>query len=750
MTKRVRATKSVPSRGTVLGVSVFLVAITWLVFGQTLGHQFVNFDDEIYVYENSAVAAGLSLHGIVWAFTHTVCYNWHPLTIISHMLDCQCYGLKPAGHHFTNVLLHTIAVILLFLNLRQMTGALWRSAFVAALFAIHPLRVESVAWVAERKDLLSGVFFMLTLGAYLCYVRRPSLARYLTVAVVFALGLMSKPMLVTLPFVLLLLDYWPLNRFAPTVSLKSKSKDLSRRKGPSRFWRLVQEKIPLLILSTGACAATLLAQGHIIDPIEKLSLPWRVGNALVTLCVYARQMVWPLRLSAFYPHPQDNLSFWEIGLSTALLVAITTGALLWRRKRPYFLTGWFWYVGMLVPVIGIVQVGSQAHADRYTYLPQIGLYLLITWAFADASASWRHGGVILKTVATIVLVIFVGCAWRQTSYWHDSLSLWTHALAVTSNNDTAHDALCDAFLREGKVDEAILHAQMAVDIRPDSSDAHNSLGVALSQRGRSDDALAQFEKVLKINPRRPRLHYNLATVLLQKGDIDGAIAHYQEELKIQPDYAEAHNNLSTALARKGHLEEALAHLQKALEINPNRTQVHYNVAMILLQKGEVDEAIANFQKELKIQPLYADAHSDLGIALSQQGRMSEAITEWQKALEIQPDNINAQSNLAWIFATHPDASIRDGPKAVNLAERVLQLSGRTNPRIFRLLAAAYAESGRFGEAIDAAQKGLQLAVTQDNSALADTLQMNIALYQNNSPLRDAGRTREHTSSNVPP
>ena len=372
----------------IVAVCIFLVATTWLVFGQTLRHDFVAYDDDKYVYANPIVTNGITVRGIAWAFTHSHASNWHPITTISHMLDCQLFGLKPGRHHFGNILLHSAAVVLLFLVLADMTGAIWRSGFVATLFAIHPLRVESVAWIAERKDVLSGVFFMLTLAAYLRYTRKQTTGRYVAVAILFACGLMSKPMLVTVPLVLLLIDYWPLQRIVDLRTLRE----------------LAVEKIPLLVLSALSCVATIVAQGGPSGDMEPFPLTWRVSNALVSYLTYIGQMFYPSHLIPFYPHPENLLPFWQIVLAIVLLVTISGEAIALRRKRPYFITGWFWYVGMLVPVIGVMQIGMQGHADRYTYLPQIGLYLLLTWSVADVSNSWRYRDELLAFGAAIVLL----------------------------------------------------------------------------------------------------------------------------------------------------------------------------------------------------------------------------------------------------------------------------------------------------------------------------------------------------------
>jgi len=357
MRKSSHSSKAIAPYWVSFGVCIFLAGIVWLVFGQTLGHPFINFDDPEYVYENPEINAGLTAHGVIWAFTHLPSPDWFPLTSISHMLDVQFYGLRAGGHHLTSVLVHTAVVILLFLVLRQMTGTLWRSAFVAAVFAIHPLRVESVAWVAERKDLLSGLFFMLTLGAYVRYVRKRRFGRYVLMAILFTCGLLSKPVFVTVPLMLLLLDYWPLRRFEQRLAIRG----------------LILEKIPLLILSLTVSVATITGQTGEVVSMEPLPFVWRVNNAFVSYVTYIWQMIWPARLAIFYPHPQNHLALWEIVVAIALLIAMTVLAFALRKRCPYLIVGWFWYLVMLAPVIGVVQVNLQGHADRYTYLAQIGL-----------------------------------------------------------------------------------------------------------------------------------------------------------------------------------------------------------------------------------------------------------------------------------------------------------------------------------------------------------------------------------------
>ncbi len=631
-------------RWVVPGVCIFLAVIIWVVFGQTMGHEFVNYDDDFYVYENPAVTRGLTLQGIIWAFTHVHCSNWHPLTWVSHMLDCQFYGLSPGGHHFTNVLLHTATAILLFLILRRMTGFLWRSAFVAAVFAIHPLRVESVAWVAERKDVLSGLFFMLTLGAYVRYAQgrsrvqsressagssglaldpRRSTLDYWLVLVFFVLGLMCKPMLVTLPLVLLLLDYWPLGRVARLHCASARqasggwrvtgekggkpSTPINREQAlnpqlPGATKRseggstLLLEKLPLLGLAVASCVVTIFAQTKTILPFENMSLSLRAGNASISCAAYLGQMFWPSGLAVLYPFTAGSVGVSEVVLSLVLLAGVSTGIFILRRRRPYLLTGWLWYLIMLAPVIGIVQVGAQARADRYTYLPQIGLYLLLTWAAADLCAGWRHRRVVLGGGAAIILVALIFCARGQTAYWRNSESLWTHTLACTSDNFIGHNNLGIALFKTGKVDEAMVHYQKALEINPDFAEAHNNLGNFLFQKGRVDEAMVHYQKALEINPDYAEAHYNLGNALLKTGNADEAIAHLQKALEINPDYADAHNNLGYALIQKGSVDEAILHFQKALQINPDYADAHKNLSNALLQKERMDKAIPHFQK----------------------------------------------------------------------------------------------------------------------------------------------------------
>ena len=702
----------------IFGICLFLAAIVWLVFGQTVHFAFVGYDDNTYVYENPDVTCGLSLNGVEWAFTHVVVSNWHPLTMLSHMLDCQLYGLNAGGHHLTNVLLHTASVILLFLALRQMTGKLWRSAMVAAVFGIHPLRAESVAWVAERKDVLSGLFFMLTLWAYVRYASRHfSLGRYLWVAILFALGLLCKPMLVTLPFVLLLLDYWPLGRFQLT----------SIRATLRALWPLFREKIPFFVLAAVLSVVEFLAQSNARIALEHLSAARRFANMIVSYGTYMREMVWPRNLGAHYPFV-PAAPIWQIVSVGALLLTFTMLAIRVARRNAYILVGWLWYLGMLVPVIGLVQVGSQSHADRYTYLPQIGLYLLLTWAAADVCGRWRYRHVALGGASVMILIALIFCARAQASYWQNSESLWTHTLASSSNNAYAHDNLGRALYDLGRKQEAMVHFRQALQVNPRYAPAQDDLGLALFQMGQKDEAIIHLRQASQINPQDAKIHDHLGNALLSLGRMDEAIIQFRQALQINPKDADAENDLGFALFQIGQKDEAITHLRQALQINPNDGKRENNLGFALFQIGQKDEALIHFQRVLQISPDDANARGILGRALLQVGREGEAIVEFQKALQINPRQPEIQNTLAWVLATAPLATLRDGRRAVELAEEANQTSSGENPLFLRTLAAAYAEAGRFDDAVHIAQRARELAQAAGQSGLVDQLDGDLKFY----------------------
>ena len=661
------ASRRSPGWRIIVSVYLFLVAITLAVFGQTIRYDFVNFDDDLYVYNSPAIKAGLTVKGITFAFISQHAGNWHPLTTVSHMLDCQLYGLNAGWHHATNVFLHIIAVLLLFQVLRKMTDAPWKSAVVAALFAVHPLHVESVAWVSERKDVLSAVFFFLTLGAYVHYAQSRSIMRYLLVTVLFVAGLMAKSMLVTAPVVLILLDYWPLNR------IRGQQADVGRP-----LLELVIEKIPLFVLSAGACVITFVLQKRATGAIPPLPLLWRLENALASYVIYIWKTLWPTRLGVFYPHPNNTLSIGQVIFAVALLVAVTAAAAIFRSQRPYLLTGWFWYVVMLFPVIGVIQVGEQGHADRYTYLPSIGLFLAAVWFTADIAKVRRSQSrlVVATAITTVLLPVLAWTAFVQTSYWRNSRTLWNHALAVTSDNDVAH----------------------------------NNLGYLCAERGELDEAISHFESAAKIRSGKTNPHYDAGSAFVQM-------------------------NLADALARKDRSDEAMVHYEEAIRLQPYYADAYYNRGNVLFAKGRIDEAIADWEWTLQLQPNDADAHTSLGNAFLRQGSFKDAIAQYEMAVALAPEDTHSRNNLAWTLATSSDDSIRDGAKAVGFAEQAVVLSGVREPQFLRTLGAAYAESGRFTEAIAAARQATAIANMQGKRGLATSLEKDLVLYRANLPLR---------------
>jgi tetratricopeptide (TPR) repeat protein len=632
-------------------VSVLLAVIVGIAFGRALGNDFVGYDDQSYVVLNPRVTNGLTLDGIQWAFTHAHATNWHPLTTISHMLDCQLYGLEPWGHHLTNILFHAAAAILLFFALRDLTGNLWPSALAAAIFAVHPLRVESVAWVSERKDVLSGVFFMLILGVYARYARGNSARSlwYITVLILLALGLMCKPTLVTVPFVLLLLDYWPLGR-------SQSSPSLGRGITKKTWSRLVFEKLPLFVLSTASCVATLLAQKQALDASLKPPFGERVGNALVSYVIYLGQMIWPARLAVLYPYPEGHLKVAPVILALLLLLVISVAFFLWRKRYPFLLVGWLWYLGMLVPMIGIIQVGSQVRADRYTYLPQIGLYLLVAWSAMELFHQLRRSRVILATAALLTITALITRSYFQTSYWQNTETLWKHATATTSNNYIATNNLAETLFQSGRFDEAISECQKALKIKPDFAAAHNNLGAALvktqrdgdgarRQTGAVDEAIVHYRKAVQIKPDFAQAWSNLGTALLLKKQADQAIENYQKALEIDPNFAEARYSLGNAFLAEGKYSESIATYEIAVRVRPDSFEAHYNLGRALATIGKTEDALKEFNEALRINGDSAQVHCALGSLLPRMGQREEAIAHLTEALRLKPDYENAKHQL---------------------------------------------------------------------------------------------------------
>ncbi len=709
--------------------------ITLVLYLPTLGHGFVEYDDQQYVTDNPLVQAGLTGRGLVWAFGFHA-GNWHPLAWLSHMLDCEIYGAQAGGHHLTNVLLHVATTILLFLVLNRMTNALWRSAAVAALFAWHPLHVESVAWVAERKDVLCAFFWMLTLLTYTRYAEKNSTARYLAALTAFALCLMAKPMAVTLPFALLLLDFWPLNRMRNSES------------GIRNLKKLLVEKIPFFALSAAGCLLTLQAQRIAIVSTAGLTISERLMHTLVAYNHYFWAMFFPVNLAVYYPYVHE-LARGLVVFASLVFATVTVTAVLNWKSRPWILFGWLWFLGTLVPVIGLVQVGDQAWADRYTYLPLIGLFVPLVWFTAEFITGRR----VLQSLSVIVSAALLATTAMQLGYWKNTRTLFEHTARVTQQNALATTILGSLLAKEGKLDESIRYYQKALSYAPNFPEAHFFLGNALDEQGQLDAAVAEYEKslwfrptqeqthifigmalgkkkkydeaighyaaALKLNPDSAVAHNNLARIYHTQGQFNMAIEHYDAALGIDPKLAIAHNNLGILLLQKGDLVEGQKQLREALRLKPGNAETEFNLALVLNQQEQWSEAAELFKKTLREHSSDPKAHYEFAVALGHLKRTREALGEYAAALLIQPDDPDALSGLAWVLSTGASAEFRNGTEAVKMAERANTLTDRTDPMKLKTLAAAYAEAGRFEEAVNTLRLAKKSAAVANRQELVN-------------------------------
>ena len=595
-------------------IVIIIAACVFAVYWQVNGFNFVNFDDPVYITTNKDIRHGLTLDGLKFAFTCVYASNWHPLTWISHMLDVEMFGLNPGMHHLTNVFLHILNSILLFLVFERMTGALWRSAAVAALFALHPIHVESVAWVSERKDVLSTFFWMLTMLAYHWYVMNKTISKYLLVALFFGLGLMAKPMLVTLPFVLLLLDFWPLRRNELSFRLIA-----TDSKHEQHIWStinlqgallLILEKTPLIVMAIIAGSETFYAQwaGGAVNSLGQVPSGMRVQNAITSYVAYLWKMIWPMHLSVFYPYPW-HFNIAVVASCLIFLAIVTFTVLIVRKRMPYLATGWLWYLGTLVPVIGIIKVGSQAMADRYTYIPLIGIFVMVVWGLRDIFCRWSYGKAALGSLALIILALLTWATSIQVATWKNSEILFSHALAVTKDNYLAQDNLGVALFDRGDVDGAIKHYRESIRLRRNYVNAQCNLGVALVKKKQYAEAFTHYRECLRINPGYSEAYYNMGVALADLGRKDEAIKQYTEVLKNYPRHENAHRNLGLLLAEKGNFDEAIAHYYKALDANPDNVGTRINLADSLLKKGSIEEALIQIKEALKIDPKNLNLHT---------------------------------------------------------------------------------------------------------------------------------------------
>lgn len=714
-------------------ICLLLALTTLVVYLPVWHHAFLIFDDLDYVSNNSIVQAGLSWAGAKWAFTTWHSANWHPLTWLSHMLDCELFGQNAGAHLLVNVLFHMANTILLFLLLLRWTGALWPGAFVAALFAWHPLHVESIAWVAERKDVLSTFFGLLSLRAYGRHVQRPSkdqrcaaganvsdrvphsrlwTSDYSLALLFFALSLMAKPMLVTLPFVLLLLDFWPLQRISRTQRRGIGSTTTFNFQF-STLWHLAWEKWPFFLLTAGSCVMTFLAQSRgAVVPLELYPFGLRAENAIVSYGRYLLKAAWPAHLAITYP--LQHWPVWQVALATAALASISLVAWSRRRESPYMLMGWLWFLGTLVPVIGVVQVGQQAMADRYTYLPLVGVFVALAYGVRDLVARFHFRTSRVSVAAGLVLGSFLVVTEHQLQYWQDTETLFGHALVVTKDDATAH----------------------------------LTLGAFFEEQGRRDEALNEFREALRVNESvfvrtlsetkfSLASHLLLATAFEQQGRRDEALEQYREALRVNHASAEAHNDLANLLDEMGRPDEALVHYREAVRLKPDAPLAHDNLGTLLIKLGQFDEAMRQYAEASRLQPDDPRTHYLMGKAWLRRGQSAEAITQFRDALRRDGNNFQTLTCLARVLASDENPRIRNGPEAVALAEQANALTDGRQPFVLDTLAMAYAETSRFVDAQQAVQKAVGIAVVAGERDSVSNMQRRLNLYQSGRPYREA-------------
>ena len=667
-----RTSKKTP----VLLAYLLLVIATVIAYAPIRHNDFTSYDDDDYITNNPNVQVGLTRQSVIWAFTTSHEANWHPITWLSHMLDCQLFGLEPLGHHLTNLFFHIANTLLVLCVLKKMTGAIWPSAFVAAAFALHPLHVESVAWASERKDVLSTFFWMLTMAAYVRYTQQRTIIKYLPIVLFFALGLMAKPMLVTLPFVLLLLDYWPLARWPqPQLPNASTRKPSKKTRAPRPvIYRLLWEKAPLFVLSAASCVVTFFVQrsGGAVVKIDLMPFDIRITNALASYVTYLAKMIYPASLAPLYP--LKYLPTWQPIISFFILVVISAIVIYWARRRPYLIVGWLWYLGTLVPVIGLLQVGVQAYADRYTYLPLLGIFIMIAWFAAELTAKWRRRklaiGISISAVLMITAALLI-CTQNQVRKWRDNCTLYKHTLAVTENN-----------------------------------------GI---------------------------MHYNYGCALLNdKEDFETAIEHFKKTLQIRPTKVSALNNWGVALQRLGKEQEAIEKWNQSIQIDPDNPNTNYHLGMALKRQQKYEDAAGHFEKSLQLKPVWY-VHSSLGDIYFQMGKIDLAIDQWTRAINLNPLTPVVLNKLAWLLTFATDPKLRDTARAVKFAQQACELTRYEQYPFLETLAAAYAADGQLPLAVQTVQKALDLALATGNKDAAAKIQKQLESYKEKQLESDKAR-----------
>ena len=716
-------------------VSIIYLALalsTLAIYWQVRQFDFVNWDDNVFVHQNPNVVSGLTTDNLQWSFGIHGPGQWHPVSWWVHQLNCQLFGVESGAHHMVNVTLHVIVTLLMLTVLWRVTQSFWPSALVAALHSLHPLSVESVAWISHLREPLSLLFWLLVIWAYSVYARQGGVMRYLLVVLLFTLGLMAKPTLITLPCVLLLMDWWPLHRFSvgPNQDNDSGHAKLVHRS----IGQLVLEKVPLLVLSFVSVYLAYLCQKSMDAVVSLESHSWgaRLANAAQSYVLYLRNMVWPTNLATLYPLPEQFSTIYVVG-SLLILLGITVTALVLWRKAPHLIVGWLWYLGTLVPVIGILKMGEMtAMTDHYMYVSLLGIYIAIAWQLA----AWVKENPKLKYMVSgfvaIVLVAFSLLSSKQIAVWRNSETLWKHTLSVVDDSSVAHNSLGDALMQSGQFAEALIHFQEAVRLEPTYVEAINNSGNAQQVLGRSDDAIASYRAALKIAPDNAEVHYNCGVVLQQRKQWHEAIEHYREALLIKPNFAPAHNNCGLTLRASGREEEAIEHFELAAEIDPGLMAAYVNLGLTLRSLHRNEEAIEQFEKALRIEPDNFIANYNSGIALRSVGRRAEALKRFETAVRLRPNVGGAHYGLAWIMATAPEDQLRDGIRAIEHARRAVELT-KDSPFTLDALAAAHAEAGEFPNAIKYQEQAIEMAAGKNDAGFKARLER----YKQQLPFRQS-------------
>ena len=735
-----------------------------IAFEPVRHNDFVNYDDDQYVTESPHIYGGITADSVLWAFTVPHYYMYHPLTSLSHMLDCELFGLNASGHHLMSLLFHLANTLLLFGVLKRMTGRTWLSAFVAAAFALHPLQVESVAWASERKNVLSTFFWLLTIAAYVRYSARPAVGRYLLVVLTTACGLLSKPTVVTLPFSLLLLDFWPLQRIRWPA--KKSPDNLPRPKyKTSSILRLITEKIPLFILSAALSVITYLVQksGGAVKTGQHLTIDIRIANAVASYIEYLGKIFYPRRLAPFYPHPGETLGFlWPL-LCLLILVAVSAVVIYLARRRRYLAFGWLWYLGLLVPVLGLIQSGGQALADRYLYLPSVGIFIIVGWAAAGIFAKYK---ITLAAAAGIILAVLLLYTRTQIPHWKNNYTLYSHAVAVVEDSHVMENNFGDTLRKKGRLKEAIEHFDRAIQADPKYLIAYNNKGRAFLDLDNVDKAIEIFNQARTIDKNRYDTYNYLGMAYSQKDQLDLAVQNYEISIRLKPDYHQALNNLGIALKAQGKIEQAVENWQRALKVKPDYPNAHYNLGLVRAREGKYNSAADHLEKTIKAKPDWPEAHYNLGGIYYRMGRPNLAVEHCAEALRLKPDYFKAGITLAQtlfqmrrtgqaidccygMLRTQPnqlevlallarflaaeDAKFQNTDEAVKFARRACDLTDYNQPELLELLAVAYAAAGKFTDAIQTLQKALELAVAAGRADLAEQLRNRLQQYKTDRP-----------------